>query len=365
MKLRFLLYPLAWIYGLGIIIRNFLYDNGVFSITGFEYPIISVGNLSVGGTGKTPHVEYLIRLLKPANNVATLSRGYGRKSTGFLIVKQKMNVAKAGDEPLQYKNKFPGVKVTVGEKRVPAMMSLLASYSDLNVVLMDDAFQHRSIKPGFSILLTEYRNLFTDDFLIPVGSLRDLRSSMKRADLVLVTKTPEDTSEDSMRRVRNKIRLRPQQQLFFTYLRYGAVKPVQEGQPVLTTLDLSEYDVLAFSGLARSRNFAGYIKGRCKSVKHLRFPDHYAYTRKDISYFVKRFNQLDSPKKLMLTTEKDWMRIINEPIRKLLDDIPVYTLEVLVVFTDPKEKEIFDQKIMTYVEKNQPNRIFNRKQDRI
>lgn len=365
MKLRYLLYPFAILYGIGIFIRNFLYDSGVFSITGFEYPIISVGNLSVGGTGKTPHVEYLIQLLRENFKLATLSRGYGRKSKGFLIIKPDMPVTKAGDEPLQYKNKFPEVKVTVGEKRVPAMMSLLASFSNINAILMDDAYQHRAIKPGLSILLTDYRNLFINDHLLPVGNLRDLPFSKKRAHIIVVTKTPQNANEDSLRRIRTKINLKPNQLLFFTSLKYKNPSPVNKEFSSISIDELIHYHVLAFSGLARPGSLVGFLREKSKVLVHKRFPDHYNYSENDLKGLVKKFNQIKSADKILLTTEKDWMRIINEPHRKILDGLPVYTLAVAVDFIDPKEKEIFDRKIFNYVEKNQPSRFFNRKQDKL
>jgi len=365
MKFRYMLFPFAWLYGLALRIRNFLYDTGVFSITGFEYPIISVGNLSVGGTGKTPHIEYLIRLLQPAFSLATLSRGYGRKSKGFQVVKANMHVDRTGDEPLQYKKKFPEVKVVVGEKRVKAMMRLLATYPNVNTVLLDDAYQHRAIKPGLSILLTDYKSLFTRDYLLPVGSLRDAKRNKKRANIILVTKTPPDVSEEETKRIALEIKPQPQQIVFFTTIRYGRLIPAESTFPELTTDDLGNCRVLAFSGLAKSGGFVTYLKKRSAAFSHLRFRDHHLYTSHDLEHIKKKFSQLDDGKKIIVTTEKDWMRIVNEPIRKLFDGVPVYTIEIFVDFIYGREKEIFDQKIISYVEKNQPNRIFNRKQDRI
>jgi tetraacyldisaccharide 4'-kinase len=360
MNFRFLLYPLAFLYGMVIRTRNFLYNTGLFTITGFEYPTISVGNLSVGGTGKTPHIEYLLRLLKSNFTLATLSRGYGRKSRGFLSVKSNMPVAKTGDEPLQYKIKFPDVKVVVGEKRVKAMMSLLASYPMINVILLDDAFQHRSLKSGLSILLTDYKNLFCDDHLLPVGGLRESKSSSKRADFIIVTRTPDNATVDSLRRVKAKIKVAPLQFLFFTYMNYGPLHAVNEQFKMLQTGDLKDLRVLAFSGIARPGYFVAYLKNKCYSVKHIRYHDHHNFTEKNLEMIKKSFNAIPGNQKIIVTTEKDWMRIVNEPTRKIFDNLPVYTLEMTVDFTDPKEKEIFDRKILNYVEKNQPNRIFNR-----
>lgn len=365
MKLRFLLFPIALIYEIVIRFRNFLYNFGFYSITGFEYPLIGVGNLSVGGTGKTPHIEYLIRLLNPVYQLATLSRGYGRKSKGFLVVKSTMPVDKAGDEPLQFKNKFPDLKVVLGEKRVKAMMSILASYPHINAVLLDDAYQHRSIKPGLSILLTDYKHLFYKDYMLPVGTLREPASGIKRAHIILVTKTPENATDDSIKRIRSKIKLVPPQSLFFTCMKYGQLNPVNSGYPILQLSGLKELHVIAFSGLARPGNFTGFLKNKSLSLKHVRFSDHHHFTIKELTGIKNKFDQVKGDHKIILTTEKDWMRIVNEPERKMLEKMPVYTLEMYVDFIDPKEKEIFDSKILNYVEKNQPNHIFHRKSDQV
>ena len=361
MKVSYFLLPFAILYGIGLRFRNFLFDNGILSVTGFEYPIISVGNLAVGGTGKTPHVEYLIRLLKKEFHVATLSRGYGRKSKGFHIIKPTMAASRAGDEPLQFKNKFPDIKVAVGEKRVPAMMSLLATYPDTNVVIMDDAYQHRAIKPGLSILLTDFNDLFTRDYLLPMGTLREERRNMKRAHMVIVTKTPYDATEETIRRIRFEIKTVPPQALFFTNMKYGGLVAVNDCGPALTIPDLQHQQVVAFSGLAKSRGFLAFLKKNAKSTFHFRFHDHHAYTKKDLHSIRNKFTGLNGENKLIITTEKDWMRIVNEPVRKIFEGLPVYTLQVFVDFVDQREKELFNDKILNYVEKNQPYRIYNRK----
>ena len=361
MKFSYLLFPFAILYGTGMRLRNFFYDSGIFSIFSFEYPVIGVGNLTVGGTGKTPHIEYLIRYLMPNFKVATLSRGYGRKSKGFLIVKPGMSVARAGDEPLQFKTKFPEIKVVVGEKRVPAMMSLLATYPDIEVVLLDDAYQHRSIKPGLSILLTEYKHLFTRDYLLPAGTLREPRRALRRAHIVIVTKTPAEATDDSFKRIRAELKIPSSKSLFFTTMKYNALVPVNGVIADMSPSNLRNQHVLAFSGLARPSGFVSFLKNNARSVTHIRYPDHYNYTPKDISKLREKFNEIESDDKIIITTEKDWMRIRNEPFRDLFDGLPAYTIGVQVEFVDRREKVLFESKITNYVEKNQPNRLFYRK----
>ncbi|RME96755.1 MAG: tetraacyldisaccharide 4'-kinase, partial [Bacteroidetes bacterium] len=217
---RILLAPFSLLYGLAVSLRNAFYRAGLLKSMRFSVPVISVGNLSVGGAGKTPHIEYLIRLLREHIQVATLSRGYSRKTRGFLTVERQHNAEQVGDEPLQFKRKFPDIGVYVAEDRAFAIPQIMAAQPDTQLILLDDAFQHRAVLPGLNILLTEYDNLFTRDYLLPAGRLREWRSAYERADVIVVSKCPPDLTQTDARRIRVEINPLPHQKIFFSYYAY-------------------------------------------------------------------------------------------------------------------------------------------------
>ena len=221
--LKFLLIPFSWLYGLIISIRNFCYDKNIFRSTSFPLPVINVGNLTMGGTGKTPHIEYLIRLLKEKYRVATLSRGYGRKTQGYMLVSNPSGTAMVGDEPMQYHTKFPEITVSVGEDRVAAIENLIKLQPKPEVILMDDAYQHRAVKPGLNILLMEHDSLLKRNYLLPSGTLREWKRGMKRADIIIISKCPEILVPIERKRLAEQITLLPNQQLFFSFFKYGDI----------------------------------------------------------------------------------------------------------------------------------------------
>jgi len=224
--LRILFYPLSLLYGTIMLCRNKLYDVGFFSSSAFNIPIISVGNLSMGGTGKTPHIEYLIRLLKPEFYIATLSRGYGRKTKDFLLADTQSTVNDIGDEPLQFKNKFPKMPVAVDEKRLRGVKRILELFPSIQSILLDDAFQHRPVKSGLSIVLTDFNKLYIDDHVVPSGTLREFPMGIKRADIIIITKCPHIPLPIERKGIVDKLKLLPHQKIFFTTICYGEFIPL-------------------------------------------------------------------------------------------------------------------------------------------
>ena len=309
--------------------------------------MICVGNLSLGGTGKTPHTEYLIRLLKDNYRVATLSRGYGRKTKGFQLADGQSTYEAVGDEPLQYYHKFPDVQVSVDEDRVEGVEKLLSSKFHPELILLDDAFQHRRIKAGLIILLTEYQHLFCDDFLFPAGSLRDIRSAAKRADIIVVSKSPKELGESDKQQIIRRLKPTESQKVFFSSLEYAGLKPLNEasGQASIEDAD----SVLAFCGIANPKPFFEEMKKRYKTVDFLPFDDHHAYTENDIKTILKRYTSLEGTNKIIVTTEKDAARLTNSPYLCHFECAPLYDLPVTVRF---HEEEKFNEEILNYVRQN-------------
>lgn len=277
---KVLLLPISVLFGVIVAIRNLLFDFGILSSETFRTPVISVGNLSTGGTGKTPHVEYLIKLLKDKYRVAVLSRGYGRRTAGFLIADESRTTKEIGDEPLQMKKKFKEAIVAVSNSRVKGINKLLELNPDINVILLDDAYQHRYVKPAISILLTDYSRLYANDFVLPSGNLREFPSGAERADIIIVSKTPPLFSPLDRRFLIDKINPKPYQKIFFSYTAYGEFISLKNGK--LSPFGKSYYFsnnfyILLLTGIANSSNIAYYLKNQIDNLRHLSFPDHYRY----------------------------------------------------------------------------------------
>ena len=349
--MRILLLPISFLYHIVLTIRHKLYDWHILKATQFEMPVMCIGNLNLGGTGKTPHTEYLIRLLKDDYRLATLSRGYGRKTKGFRLADAASTYEVVGDEPMQYFKKFPDIQVAVDEDRVEGVRKLLKSPSPTDVILLDDAFQHRSIKAGLNILLTEYQHLYCDDFLVPAGSLRDVRSAAKRADIIVVSKAPKDLNESEKQRIIGKLKPSEGQKVFFSYLEYLALEPLNEKAKTIAAEKADS--VLAFCGIAHPEPFVEELKKHHGTVDFLRFADHHIYTENDIASIIKRFEALDGDKKIIVTTEKDAARLTNSPYLCQFEDVPLYDLPVGVRF---HEEEKFNEEILSYVRKNSYDR---------
>ena len=345
--MRILLLPISLLYHIVLNIRHKLYDWGILKSTSFNTPVICVGNLNLGGTGKTPHTEYLIQLLKDNYHVATLSRGYGRKTKGFQLADDQSSSEVVSDEPLQYFKKFPEIQVAVDENRVEGVGKLLASANPPEVVLLDDAFQHRRIKAGLNILLTEYQHLYCDDFLFPAGTLRDIRSAAKRADIIVVSKSPKELDEGEKQQIVNKLKPKEHQKVFFSYLEYEPLKPLNEAAKQLSVDDVDS--VLACCGIANPSPLVEELKARFKTVDFLHFADHHAYTENDIKTILTRFGNLNGEKKIIVTTEKDAARLTNSPYLCQFERVPLYDLPVAVRF---HEEEKFNEEILNYVRQN-------------
>jgi len=341
MKLvRFLFFPFAIIYDLITSIRNFFFNIGVFKETSFKLPVIVVGNLSVGGTGKTPQIEYLIRLLKDNFKTAVLSRGYKRDTKGFVLLNDTHTAADVGDEPLQYYKKFSNIDIAVDANRVEGITKLLADKKP-EVILLDDAYQHRKVKGSFYILLTKYDDLFTDDFLLPTGNLRESRSGAKRADVILVTKCPKSLTEKSKNKVVKALE-KYNKKVFFTTISYD--EKISGNKNILVD-DLKAYEVLLITGIANPTPFLSFLKDKKVNFKHLKFSDHHNFTEKEIISIKEAYSGLKSTQKLILTTEKDYVRLESK-----IKDISF--LGIKTSFLDNKESE-FNSIINSHIKQNQ------------
>ncbi|MDO1445110.1 tetraacyldisaccharide 4'-kinase [Rhodocytophaga aerolata] len=333
--LQILLFPFAVVYQWITSFRNWLYENGYKQHVSFPLPVISVGNLTVGGTGKTPHVEYLIRLLKDHKQLATLSRGYGRQTTGFIIADKQASAATIGDEPMQFYQKFSSqIKVTVGEKRVPAVEQLLRKYPQIELILLDDAFQHRAIKPAYSILLSDYHRPFYKDFVLPAGRLRESRQGAKRADVIIVSKCPADIRTAERETIITQIRKYSQTEtpVYFTSIDYGQPVPYHPSA-------VFNAKVLLVSGLANSAPLEQYVRSHYQLVHHLDFNDHHTYTRQDIVHMQKNLEQYGAD--VILTTEKDYVKLMQAPFADLVEPLPFYFLPIEVRFLFGEEDAFY------------------------
>ncbi len=334
--LRYLLFPFAIVYGLIMNIRNFLFDKGVLKSYSFDIPIIAVGNLSVGGTGKTPQIEYLIRLLSPMYAVATLSRGYKRKSKGFVLADLNSDAESLGDEPYQMHLKFPMIKVAVDVNRKNGIEKLLSINDKPDVILLDDAFQHRKVKAGFYILLTSYNDLFCDDYMLPMGNLREYKSGAKRADVIIVTKCPKELSEKEQITIRKKIRT--SQPVYFSFIDYD--DKVYNNSEIKNVNEIRIVDKLLLAGIAKPNPFFAYLQGEKDAF--LEYPDHHHYTEKDIKSIKEKANN-----NLIITTEKDYVRLKNYQLKSL------FYLPIKSSFIS--EGNNFDKTILDYVGKSSRN----------
>lgn len=338
--LRKILFPFAILYGAITSIRNFLFDKGVLKSVSFDLPVIAVGNLSVGGTGKTPQIEYLIRLLQDEYRVATLSRGYKRESTGFILADANSNAKIIGDEPFQYYQKFKKIKVAVDANRVNGIEQLLSQKKPPQVVLLDDAYQHRKAKAGFYVLLTSYGDLYVDDFMLPTGNLREYKSGSKRADVVVVTKCPTSVSKAEQQLIEAKLKLNKNQQLYFTTIAYDAC--VYSSKEQINVADLVGRDKLLLAGIAKPESFFAYLQA-ANDVTMV-YPDHHHFTANDILEIKNK-----SKNKIIITTEKDFVRLKGSGLEGQLYYLPIKSAFL-------SGEDLFRKKIMNYVGTSTRNR---------
>lgn len=340
--LRWLLLPFSWLYALVIIIRNRCYDAGLFKSQGFSIPVISVGNLDIGGAGKSPMTEYLIRLLKTDHKLATLSRGYGRKTTGFITATATATAAQIGDEPAQFKHKFPDVTVAVCEKRVVGIENL---QGDHDLIILDDAYQHRAVKPGFSILLFDYSRVFEPHFLLPAGNLREPFAGRKRADVIVVTKCPADLTDIQKEKIKARINPFAGQSLFFAGIGYSNLRDLSDNSSGLT-VD-ADTTVFLLTGIANATPLLNELKTRAKEVTHHNYPDHHPYTLKNITKLADDFNACTAQKKLVITTEKDAQRLGEQALQTVVKQLNILMLPIQIDFLGAGQQ--FDQIIKDYV----------------
>ena len=341
--MKILLLPIAWIYHIILSIRHKLYDWHLLKSKRFEMPVIGVGNLALGGTGKTPHVEYLIDLLTASYRVCVVSRGYGRKTKGFQLANASCSAETVGDEPMQYVGKFNEVMVAVDENRNRAIELMETMDRPPEVYLLDDAFQHRATQAGLNILLTAYDLLYTEDYLIPAGTLRDVRSAAKRADLIVVSKAPCDLSDEQRKLAINKLHPIRRQKVFFSSLQY---EPLEAVSDAADTLDAEEADtVLLFSGIARPQPLADQLRQQYH-VEVMAFPDHHFYSKTDVEGILKRYQDMEGRKKIVVTTEKDYARIKNSPYFCQFESVPLYVAPINIHF---HQQEEFNKEIIDYV----------------
>jgi tetraacyldisaccharide 4'-kinase len=341
---RILLLPFALLYWLIIGIRNWMYDKKIFRSTSFALPVVCIGNLSWGGTGKSPMVEYLIDLLNQPYRVATLSRGYKRKTKGYAAANEHSTALEIGDEPMQFHLKYPGVPVTVGERRIEVIPQLLHDFPDTAVIILDDAFQHRALKAGLNIVLTEYGNLFTRDFYLPTGDLRDLRSSYKRAQVIVVTKCDPAMKEEEKRRITNEIHPLPDQAVFFSAIKYGEPYHIKDRR---TEIINEEKEVLLVTGIANPKPLQNLLEDNCGGYTMLSFRDHHIFTIDDVQEIRKKFETIDHPNKMIITTEKDAVRLMKFNDR--INDLPLYVLPVTHQFLF-NDAPVFEKIIRNFIE---------------
>lgn len=342
--MKSLLYPFALVYGAAIRLRNYFYARGWRKSFEFDFPIINVGNLSVGGTGKTPHIEFLIDLclqndLKPA----VLSRGYGRRTFGYRMAGEEDSAKTIGDEPAQIKHKFPGVPVVVCEKRARAVPQLLSEAPSTKVILLDDAFQHRAIKPGLNLLLTSYHKPFWKDKLLPVGRLREPRTEQRRADAVIVTKC--NGAERSKLEVLGAMVGRPTEEVLCTRLSYGQPYHISKHGSPFEGWGTGNLDVLLLCGIADPGLLEVHLRSHVNSVQVLKFRDHHNYNQKDVARIGKVFNEMNSPNKVIVTTEKDATRLL--VLDEDWDTWPMYVQPVQVEFVNGEPQ--FKDRVLNFV----------------
>jgi tetraacyldisaccharide 4'-kinase len=365
--LKFLLLPVSWLYALGMSIRNFCYDHRIFKSVLFPVSVINVGNLTVGGTGKTPHIEYLIRLLKDTFRVATLSRGYGRETKGYMLVSNPSSTSMVGDEPMQYHTKFPEITVSVGEDRVAAIENLLKLSPKPEVVLLDDAYQHRAVKPSLNILLMEHDTLIKKNHLLPSGTLREGKSGMKRADVIIVSKCPEILVPIERKRLAEHIHLLPHQKLFFSFFKYGEIVRLNSRQNNNMFIGTNYYfekrfTILMVTGIANPAGLAEFLKRKTDKLEIMTFRDHHEFTPEDLRSITETFNNIANANKIIVTTEKDAMRLRNPELEEAIRALPVFYIPVEVMFHH-SDKELFDNIVINHARQNQTNRFVHQREN--
>jgi tetraacyldisaccharide 4'-kinase len=341
--IRILLFPFSLIYALVIIVRNWCFDKNIFSSGSFNLPVICVGNLSVGGTGKSPMVEFLIKGLKNNFEIAVLSRGYKRKTQGYALANETSTALDIGDEPMQFHIKFPDVAIAVGEERIVAIPQLLHDKANTQAIILDDAFQHRSVIAGLNILLTDYGNLFTRDWFLPTGDLRDQKKSYKRSQIIVVTKCKEDLSSKEKLEIIREIDPLAKQDVFFSTIQYGIAYHIINKISYIVN---ENTEVLLVTGIANPEQLKKYLSNQSKTYYEITYSDHYIFTIDDLNDIVRRFNNIKTSRKIILTTEKDAVRLVK--FQQELVNLPFYVIPIEPKFLFEEEKK-FMGSITTFI----------------
>lgn len=356
-----LLTPFSWVYGAGVWLRNTAFDIGLLQQQEFDVPVVSVGNITVGGSGKTPHVEYIVEALYRRYNVAVLSRGYKRKTKGFVLATDKSTPRDIGDEPYQIYNKFKGlITLAVCESRRKGIRQLMRINKDIDLILLDDGYQHRYVKPKVNVLLVDYSKLPYTDHLMPLGTLREPASSMTRSDLVVVTKCPSNITAMDIRMVKKNLNLFTYQKLFFSNIRYAAPQPVFPVESQLLSLQWLHSDdtVLCVTGIANPLPLIRYLKQYPALVKMFRFDDHHDFTRRDFARIFRVFRELPGKRKFIITTEKDAVRIVNNPYFPPTKRNCIYYIPMKVGFLE-MEGDSFIDELVKLIEKQDDQPLSN------
>lgn len=338
--------PISFVYALIIRFRNWLFDKNIIKSASFSFPIICVGNIAVGGTGKSPMTEYLVRMLKDDYVTATLSRGYKRKTKGFTIAGENTTAIDIGDEPMQFHQKFPNITVAVGEERLVAIPQILHAKPETEVIILDDAFQHRQVKAGLNILLTQYNDLYVNDFILPAGDLRDVKSSAKRAQIIIVTKCPANLEIAEKEKIIKELQPLKNQQVYFTQTIYSKPRHLFNN----IEIDISpNSNVLLICGIANPTPLKRYLGNNFNSYDMMSFPDHHIFRMDDLKDIKQQFDKISSTNKYIITTEKDGVRL--EKFKSELENYPVFVLPIShsLLFDEGLK---FEEEIKSFIEKN-------------
>lgn len=363
-KINEWLLPLSWLYGLGVRLRNWMFNIGLKKSRSFDIPVISVGNITVGGSGKTPHVEYLINLLHEKFRVAVLSRGYKRKSHGYLLAGKDTTMPEIGDEPFQMKSKYSDIYVAVDKDRCHGIDRLTTddATKDVDAILLDDAYQHRYVKPGINILLIDYHRLIIYDKLLPAGRMREPKEGTSRADIVIITKCPKDLKPMEFRVLKRALNLYPYQDLYFTTLRYNALKALFSDEHLSLNALPKNVNIMLLTGIASPEQMMVDLQTVSKRITPLTFGDHHLFTAEDVEQINSTFAAMHKPK-VIITTEKDATRLENLDGLSEETKSNIYALPIRIQFMLGGEEE-FNNKIISYVRKNSRNSILvKRKND--
>jgi len=364
--IRYIAYPFSILYGIIATVRNLLFDISILRSTKFPLWVITVGNLSAGGTGKSPHVEYIARLMEKLtknyenldltyNRIAILSRGYGRANKGFLLVNNSSNAREIGDEPLQLKRRLKDVSVGVDENRVDGINSLMTINPQIKMVLLDDAYQHRYVKPDLSVLLTNYNVPFYNDTMLPTGMLREPRRGYKRAKFIIVSSTPINITDTEKKLIVEKINPKSSQKVFFSSIYYESLLPVYKGDYPTPLID-KNYTVLLLTGIANTHSIYNHLAEIARDVVPVSFRDHHTFQSSDIAKVIKAYNAISNPNKIIITTEKDSMRLQLGELKKDFGTVPLFYLPIRVKVHEEKDFEEALINSLTPLDKTKPIR---------